>query len=630
MRDLVLREGLRTMAGDASLLLRDLLASGAEIPYEVREAGSGSPIAEYVPQTSRFVREHSHELSRLDSFGTTCAAIESEGLAESYLHEMGVPVPADTRRRAELAGVVFCCRMWQGSTDFTLDDMRLGLVIEELVDLGEVSLGEVEIAVPLRGFQMDVERLELAGATIVRANTVDVPSEARGGDGMGGAAWEPTFLLVTRIDSVGASEDDADLGVRAVVAFKHTITSLRLFKSGGVALGPHAWVKAGGDRWRRISTGAGRPRPGGYRLADTELGDVAALSRGLAAESTPFHRIGMVAGGFIATLGRSLSRFEAGLERSVTLDALNDYLLSLRFLLEGGGPASLGLSMRVSALCAEPERRAGVKSTVDRAVSLERELWSGEPAGTAKSPAEVASGVEDLTRAILRDASLGHLGNDLRITADEILLGEGLRVGEGASPDARGETAEWTPAPDEDDAFTETELETELEEAMRGRREPETVVEAEVADESPPEPEEQPVIEAQADDVHAASSPRFNRAQNLIHDLAPEAEFEWSEPAPSSEREPDRGPVTQLAFAGGHDDDADEPAAPGRILRAVPDSGPVADLIADSDNHRRQVASRVSFLFPAPETTEWSVREVGYDRTRKAEVDLGDPAGRAS
>jgi hypothetical protein len=46
----------------------------------------------------------------------------------------------------------------------------------------------------------------------------------------------------------------------------------------------------------------------------------------------------------------------------------------------------------------------------------------------------------------------------------------------------------------------------------------------------------------------------------------------------------------------------------------------VADLIADSDQHRRDVANRVSFLFPRPETTEWSVREVGYDRTRRAEV----------
>ena len=47
-----------------------------------------------------------------------------------------------------------------------------------------------------------------------------------------------------------------------------------------------------------------------------------------------------------------------------------------------------------------------------------------------------------MTRAILRDASLGHLGTELRTTADEILFGDGLRVGEGTDAD-RGETAEW-------------------------------------------------------------------------------------------------------------------------------------------------------------------------------------------
>ncbi len=59
----------------------------------------------------------------------------------------------------------------------------------------------------------------------------------------------------------------------------------------------------------------------------------------------------------------------------------------------------------------------------------------------------------------------------------------------------------------------------------------------------------------------------------------------------------------------------------------MPDEGPVAALIADSDNHRKEVASRVSLLFPRPETTEWSVSEVGYDRTRRAQPGTGDDAG---
>ena len=143
MRDLVLREGLKTMAGDAALRLRDLLAAGKEIPYEVRESGNGSPLAEYVPQTSRFIREHATELIALDSFGSTCAALESAGLAGIYLEEMGMSEPEDARRRAELAGIVFLCRLWQGSTDFTLDDRRLAGAMDELLELGEAAEGEI-------------------------------------------------------------------------------------------------------------------------------------------------------------------------------------------------------------------------------------------------------------------------------------------------------------------------------------------------------------------------------------------------------------------------------------------------------------------------------------------------------
>jgi hypothetical protein len=629
MRDLVLRDALKTMAGDAALTLRDLLASGQEIPYEVRESGNGSPLAEYVPQTSRFIREHATDLLALDSFGTTCAALESAALAGIYLEEMGVPEPAEARRRGELAGVVFLCRLWQGSTDFTLDDQRLEAAMDELLELGETAEGEIEIAVPLRGFQMDAERVELAGAMIVRADVVDVPAEARGAEGMGGAAWQPTFLAVARVnaspDPVGPereAEEPTGVGLEAVAAFRRVVTTLQLFKAGGIALGPYAWLRSSGDRWRRIATGAGKPRPGGYRLADTELADLAGLSRALAAPQTPFSRLGTDQNGFPATLGRAISRFQAGLDRPVTLEALNDYLLTLRFMLEGGGPASLGMSMRVAALCGEPDDRTAVKATVDQALAIERELWSGEPTVGAdrRPPADIAAEVEDLTRAILSDAACGHLGTELRTTADEILLGEGLQVGEGAR-DTRGETAEWNPSVPAEDA-DDFEIETLSEELEAAVAPPADQVEEEEPVEHPDVPE------------HG-----FIRAQNLIHDMEPpETEFEWEEPSPRAERErapdpigpgreaeePTRG-ISEEPIGG---TSPETPGAEIRVLRPRPAESPVDELIADSDQHRREVANRVSFLFPRPETTEWQVREVGYDRTRRAEVD--EPSTHAS
>jgi hypothetical protein len=620
MRDLVIREGLETMAGDAALRLRELVAAGEEVPYEVREAGGGSPIAEYVPQTSRFIRDHAAELTRLDSFGTTCAALEAAGLAGVYLEEMGVAEPNDARRRAELAGIVFLCRLWQGSTDFTLDDARLRATLDELLDLGEAGHDEVEIAVPLRGLQMGTQRLELAGMTIVSADSVEVPSEARASEGMGSAAWDPIFLAVARIELPADPDGQDDLGLRAVSAFRRLVSTLRLFKAGGVALGPHAWIRAGGSRWRRIATGAGKPRPGGYRLADTELGDLAAFARAVAEPTTPFARAEGDRGGFPAALGRAISRFEAGLERPLVVEALNDYLLAVRFMLEGGGPASLGLPMRVAALCAEPDERTEVKAIVERALALERELWSGEPAPRSGGmpPAEVAAEVEELTRAILKDAACGHLGHDLRTTADEILLGDGLAAGEG-SIQQRGETAEWNPEEGVEIAHVDQDFEL-----------PDPAVSA---DEVPFEPDipfgEAPVEEPEpplADDP--ATAIRVLRAENKLHELRDRdshLDFEWEE-----EREgADTMRVERTSPAPEHRPEPELPVEPGepvdnvRPLHAVPAESPVAALIADSDEHRRDVNNRVSFLFPRPDTTEWRVPEVGYDRRRRAEIDTG-------
>ncbi len=308
--------------------------------------------------------------------------------------------------------------------------------------------------VPLRGLQMPIARLELDNVSIVRADTVDVPAEARNGDGLGGSPWEPAFLAAVRVDE-DARDSDGELlepGPAAVSSFRRLVTTLRLFKAGGVGLGPYAWTRAGGDRWRRISTGAGRQRPGGYRLTETELADLLAFSRALAVSGTPFERMFKGRPGFPTTLHRSLSRFEAGLERNVVVEALNDHLLALRFVLEGGGPAQLGIAMRVAALCAEPDERADVKAVVDRAIGLERELWSGEPgAGTrVVTPAETASALEELARAILKDAAAGHLGSDLRATADEILLADGLAVGDGVA-EQRGGTTEWDLEPVDED-----------------------------------------------------------------------------------------------------------------------------------------------------------------------------------
>jgi hypothetical protein len=633
MRDLVAREALRTMAADAAKRFRELVAAGYEIPYDVQEPGNGSPLPLYIPLTERFVRDHAPALLELDSFGSACAAIESAELAGPYLEEFQIKVPPDARKRAELAGVVFLCRLWMDSTDFSLDGKRLGEAIAELEAGGETPEDAIEVVVPLRGLQMPLVRLELATATIVRADTVEVPAEARASEGAGAAGWEPTFLAAARVTADDGRQEDGeptpDTGARAVEAFRQLISALRLFQPGGVGLGPYAWTRAGANRWRRIATGAGRPRRGGYRLAEEGLSDLTTLSRVLAYRSTPFGRPGQHGPGMSGALARAISRFEAGLERNVMLEALNDYLLALRFVLEGGGPADLGLPMRVAALCAEPEHRSETKAVVDRALALERELWSGEPAPPLNgaegvpTPAESTLAIEDLTRAILRDAACGHLGSDLRATADEILLADGLAVGEGEG-EQRGGSEEWDlPEENEDDDENERDdldEEDDLDQELDDDDSEET-----------PDALEEDVEMAPAGVQAAKSEPAAEEPVSPAGQLWMDVSDEWQEGSEVRDDEAMQVPEPggRITIQSRPEPEEDHVFASSQTRReerqttAIDTGERIHDrfneLLDKRPPESRKVADRVAYLFPRPETTEWDVREVSYDRRRRAE-----------
>lgn len=599
MRDLVVREALKTMADDAATRLRELIAGGEQIPYDVEESGAGAPLPQYIPLTERFIGDHAPVLLELDSFGSGCATIESAGLARPYLEELGVAIPANEHKRAELAGVAFLCRLWQGSTDFSLDADRLQGAIAELEAQGEAGTDEIEVVVPLRGLQLPTTRLELATATIVRADTVEVPVEAKAAEGTGAAGWEPTYLAATRVGAAeiaeGSEQSKPDAGARAVAAFRQLVTTLRLFKAGSVSLGPYAWTRAGTNRWRRIATGAGRSRPGGYRLSEQELGDLTALSRTLAYRSSPFAWSAIAGHDASRALGRSISRFEAGLERTVPVEALNDHLLALRFLLEGGGPAELSLSMRVAALCAEPEHRGATKAIVDRGVALERELWSGEPAAAsdqALTPAQATLAIEDLLRAILRDAACGHLGSDLRSTADEILLADGLSVGEGGAGQ-RGGAEEW-------------EL---LEREPEDPAEPEQVEPLEPVEEPaelPVEPADVPVARGWID-----APTEWEDAREASQ---PPALMQVPEPEGRIRVESHPHPEEQNVFNA-----QAELEPPTTTMESLQPQASLREPLEEPPRERR-TADRVAYLFPRPDTTEWDVRELSYDRRRRARV----------
>jgi hypothetical protein len=563
VRDLAVTESLELLACDAAERLRGLVAAGEEIPFGIAGPAEGSAFSQYAPQTARFVREHWAELAELGAFSEARAALVAADLSGPYLRFLDEPVPPDENRRAEAAAIAFLARLWEGCSDFPTDGGLVSAALRELEACAETPDGEAEVVAPLIGLHMPTVRLALEGATLVRADVVEVPEEVRRTEGARRAAWEPLFLAVVR-GPVPPPEDPDPIagGVSSNApgfALRELVTTLRLFKAGGVGLGPYAWLRTAGDRWRRLATGAARPRPGAYRLTDSELGDLAALSRALAGRPHPL-RGAAGARGAAGSVARALSRFEVGLERPSLLEALSDYVLALRYVLDGGGATGVGLPMRVAAICAEPGERPAIKARVERALALERTLMRGEPPTTqdGAGPLELVAEIEERTRSILREAASGRLGSDPRAAADEALLADGLAVGEGAV-EVRGATAEW-------DAF---------EPAPAPRRE---------------------------------GSPRNEDAE--MEEIVSEAETRVLMAIdPRTEQAASRGDENQapdwLSEVDSRGDTLDWPERPEALK-----------LLDRRPAEREATRRRVRHLFPRPETTEWRVAELHYDRDR--------------
>jgi hypothetical protein len=112
-----------------------------------------------------------------------------------------------------------------------------------------------------------------------------------------------------------------------------------------------------------------------------------------------------------------------GCERAVDHEALSDYLLALRVLLEPEGSSSGLLPGRLAALCAVPERRTQLAERVTHAVALERSIIAGTAPARAGADALVAA-MGDHLRALLRDVICGHLDADLDRVADELIDAE--------------------------------------------------------------------------------------------------------------------------------------------------------------------------------------------------------------
>jgi hypothetical protein len=556
VRDFLLNESIKRLATEAASRLSSLVAMGEEIPFDVAaDAGDDSAFYSYVPMTGPYVAEHADELRSLPSFASAREATVEAGVAAPYLEARGESVPADPGQRAELMLITFFAELWEGSAGFVLDRERLEAALATL-DAESRGADEAEtLVVPIVGLRMSMPRLQLPrGVRIVRADSIEAPVEAMRSEGMGRAAWEPQYLAV--------AEQDPDEGAEtALQQLRELISVMRMFKGGGIGLGPYAFAPTGEGCWRRIATGAPATRPGGYRLGEAEAEELIEFGTALEARPDPD-----------SALTWAVGRFEMGCERPTALEGLSDHLLAMRAVLEGHGPVGASLPLRAAALIADEQMdRIEAGEKVEAVLELERAMMNGRPVERA---VELATWVEEGVRGLLRQAALGELGNDLSTVADETLIVNGLA--EGDAQITVSESFEVEPEP---------ELEPELE------FEPEI---------------EAGEIRIEAVEPEPMAEPEPSAELQLPVDELPEEEYVEQE--------------TRIMEPIPAQDEIKITATPW--LEEVSGSGDSIEWPADSDRdiqHRERIDTpRVRHLFPVPEDADWEVSHLEFEYSRRA------------
>jgi hypothetical protein len=410
MRNRELHDTLRDFALEAAALLEEELRSGAEIEFEVDEqrAGSKTILYRYTPLTGKFIDARWDALRSLPSCDAAGRAL-GHGAA-LYLRLQGVPgVDAEPALR-ELLG-----RLYDDATSFEFPEQRFENVYSDVErTLYEDSVAVVVLA-PLPGLELEHGRVDLGdGLSLIGGEAIDAPPEAVWSDPRERSGG-PHVLVVLERDI----RTDMPLPItEARIRFRRLLTAFRLFKSGAVSLGPLAWARADHGAWQPVQLGsAGHLRGEPWLLTAAEEPELREL----------IDLLGQVrAGGAVAW---GLSRFEMGCDRSLDSEALSDYLLALRALLDGSddtGRASLAL--RLAALCAEESDRRPLQRRVELAFALERFVIGGGSGDAymdtigSESPRDLVLEVEEQLRALLRDVLCGFLDADLKSAADDILL----------------------------------------------------------------------------------------------------------------------------------------------------------------------------------------------------------------
>jgi hypothetical protein len=413
MRNRELHDSLRAFALETAALLSEDQERGAEIEFDLDEGSrrGGPTLYHYRPLTAKFVAERWPRLRELPSCPAACAALGAG--AAAYLRINGLRgAEAEPALRAMLD------RLYEDATDLSFPEQRFERVYAEVERTLYERSQPATVVAPLHGLVLDVERVDLGGGLeLVRGSATDAPDDALWGDPAtaGDGRREPNVLVsLTREVSPDAEPPLAEARER----FRRLVTGLRLWKPGGVALSAIGWRRSGEGVWQPFEiepTGVTRGAP--WVLAAGEDADLreflTAIDRGRPTGSVAW----------------ALSRFEMGCGRSREAEALSDYLLGLRALLEcGADPGGASLALRVAVLCAEEGQRRGVQRRVELAQALERFVMGDSPdddymeAIGSDSPRALVEEAERHLRALLRDVLCGYLDADLRSLSDDLLL----------------------------------------------------------------------------------------------------------------------------------------------------------------------------------------------------------------
>jgi hypothetical protein len=557
VRDFLLNESLRRLATEAATRFNAMVAEGEPIPFDVAtDTAEDSPFYSYVPQTGRYVEERSGELHALAGWNAAREAVVEAGVASTYLEGRGEMVPPEPGARAERMLEVFTVELFKDGTGFALDRGKLEAMVATL-DAEARSADDADVLiVPIVGLRMSMNRLQLPnGVRIVRADSITAPIEAMRSEGMGRAAWEPQFLAV--------AEQRNESAEAALSQLRELISVMRMFKVGGIGLGPFAFAPTGEDTWRRITTGAPSTRPGGYRLSEEEGNELADFAAMLEQRPDPD-----------GALTWAVGRFEMGCERESAMEGLSDHLLALRAVLEGHGPVGASLPLRASALIADGNfDRIEARERVEEVLELERALMNG---GMLDHAIELATWIEDGVRRLLRQAALGELGSDLSTTADETLITTGLEAGD----------AEIT-------VFAADDFEVEDSLGARGREAEDVPVDHFRVVEAPAK-EETPIF----DEGPAAD---IREAESYLDD-----DIEEDEPLETRILEPIPAPGEIKVTATHWLDEVEEEPGQGHSLE-----WPAAEE-RDLQHRERIDTPRVRHLFPVPDS-DWDVSHLEFE-----------------